>query len=120
MYSRNVTAWGVLVVAAISFYLLSVFAAAEDCHSPVQATEADWRALSHGNSHVAAMMTIATADGRRFTGSQVNYLHMLVGRAEGACAAGQSREAMARVREARALLQPDAPLDFAGGVPSQR
>ena len=75
-----------------------------DCAAAVDASRAEWRALSHSTSLNAAQH-IRTSDGRELAGSQVNYARILIGRAENACAAGQVDQARGYVHEANELLQ---------------
>ena len=77
-----------------------------DCVAAVDAIRAEWRALSHSSSLKAAQR-IRTEDGRELAGSQVNYSHILIGRAEDACAAGQVEQARSYLREADKLLHPN-------------
>ena len=58
---------------------------------------------------------IATGDGREFSGSQLNYVHVLIGRADNACGAGNVEQARGYVNEANKLLNP-AP----SGIPATR
>jgi hypothetical protein len=104
----------------------AVSAAAQPCGDAIQATKAEWLLLTHGN-HIAPSQPIITSDGRHLTGVLLNYVGVLVYRAERACAAagiveaGSSSpplaadpphtpgaEAIAYVQEAEALLHPPA------------
>jgi hypothetical protein len=80
-------------------------AAAESCSAAVQAAKAEWRSVSHG-AHVAPAQQILTSDGRRLTGSAINYAFFLISRAERACEAAQIDVSIGYVREARALFHP--------------
>ena len=65
---------------------------AQNCINTVAAARQEWRALSQGRL-VAPTQTSETSDGRRFSGSTINYMHVLVGRAEDACKAGRLDQA---------------------------
>ena len=49
---------------------------------------------------------IATGDGRWLAGSQLNYAHVLIDRADNACGAGNVEQARGYVDEANKLLNP--------------
>jgi hypothetical protein len=89
----------------------SFAAATNDCFElgdprcPISSAKADWRSLSHG-IRVAASQPIVTGDGRRLTGSEINYARVLIDRAADACNQSQHAEALATVREAQTLLHP--------------
>ena len=88
---------------------LSLFcgtAAAQDCGAAVTATKAEWRVLTSGNHRIAPSMIIATSDGRRLTGSQLNYAWALIDSAQFACADPEPAKAMAYISQVQALLQP--------------
>jgi hypothetical protein len=74
-----------------------------DCTAAMDASRAEWRALSRSN-FLKAGQRIRTGDGRELAGSQVNYSCILIGRAENACAAGQVEQARSYVKEANELL----------------
>jgi len=71
----------------------------------VDAISAEWRDLSHSSS-LKASQRIATGDGRWLAGSQINYAHVLIGRADNACGAGNVEEARGYFDEANKLLSP--------------
>jgi hypothetical protein len=71
----------------------------------VDAIRAEWRNLSH-TSFPKASQRIATEDGRWLAGSQLNYAHILIGRADNACGAGEVKQARSYVDEANNLLNP--------------
>jgi hypothetical protein len=76
-----------------------------NCVASVDATRAEWRHLSHSSS-LKASQRIATGDGRWLAGSQLNYAHVLIGRADNACGANNVEEARGYVDEANKLLNP--------------
>jgi len=76
-----------------------------DPHCPIGAAKADWRSLSHG-IRVAPGQLIITSDGRRLTGSGINYARVLIDRAEEACKQAHHAEALTSVQEAQTLLHP--------------
>ena len=49
---------------------------------------------------------IATGDERWLAGSQLNYAHIVIGRADNACGAGKVNQARDYVDEANKLLNP--------------
>ena len=53
-----------------------------------------------------ASQRIATGDGRWLAGSQLNYAHILIDRADNACGAGKVEQARGYVDEANTLLNP--------------
>lgn len=84
-------------------------AAAQDCGSAVAATKAEWQSLTQGNHHIAPSMIIATSDGRRLTGSELNYAWTLIDRANFTCTDPEPAKAMAYISEVQALLHPAPP-----------
>jgi hypothetical protein len=77
-----------------------------DCVAAADASTAEWRSLSQSN-FLNPGQHIRTGDGRELAGSQVNYSHILIGRAEDACAAGQVERARSYLKEADKLLHPN-------------
>jgi hypothetical protein len=75
------------------------------CGAAIEQAKAEWRSLTH-STHLAASMRINTNDGRHLTGSQLNYVWVLLDRADGACGAGQEREAIGYLHEAQSILHP--------------
>jgi hypothetical protein len=71
----------------------------------VDQAKVEWRALTH-RSHLDAAVRINTSDGRQFTGSQLNYVWVLLDRAQGTCDDPEPSKAMAYLHEARGLLYP--------------
>jgi hypothetical protein len=80
-------------------------AAAEGCGAALVGLRAEWHALTHG-AHVAASQTVVTSDGRRLAGSQLNYMGVVLARAEDACGSGQIEQSAAYVQQAHNLLYP--------------
>jgi hypothetical protein len=76
-----------------------------NCVASVDAIRAEWRNLSH-SSFLKPSQRIATGDGRWLAGSQLNYAHILIGRADNACGAGEVKQARGYVDEANKLLNP--------------
>jgi hypothetical protein len=95
------------VIAAFLLDIVSVTAAMAEtnCLSSVDAIRAEWRALSH-SSFLKPSQTIRTGDGRKLSGSQLNYAHVLISRADNACGVGQVEQAWGYVDEANKLLHP--------------
>jgi hypothetical protein len=75
------------------------------CVASVDAIRAEWWNLSH-SSFLKSSQRIRTGDGREFSGSQLNYYHVLISRAEDACGTGQVEQARGYVDEANKLLNP--------------
>jgi hypothetical protein len=75
------------------------------CVASVGAIGAEWRNLSHSSS-LKPSQRIATGDGRWLAGSQLNYAHILIGRADKACGASKVKQARGYVDEANKLLNP--------------
>jgi len=75
------------------------------CVASVDAIRAEWRDLSHSSS-LQPSQRIRTGDGREFSGSQLNYSHVLISRADDACGTGQVEQARGYVDEANKLLNP--------------
>ena len=73
------------------------------CVASVDAIRAQWRNLSHSSS-LKPSRRIATRDGRCLAGSQLNYAHIVIGRADNACGAGKVEQAQSYVDEANKLL----------------
>ena len=69
----------------------------------MDAIRAQWRNLSHSSS-LKPSRRIATRDGRCLAGSQLNYAHIVIGRADNACGAGKVEQAQSYVDEANKLL----------------
>jgi hypothetical protein len=76
-----------------------------NCVASVDAIRAEWRDLSH-SSFLKPSQRIATGDGRWLAGSQLNYAHILISRADNACGAGKAKQARSYVDEANNLLNP--------------
>ena len=76
-----------------------------NCVASVDATRAEWRNLSH-SSVLKPSDHIATGDGRWLAGSQLNYAHILIGRGDNACGAGNAEEPRGYVDQANKLLNP--------------
>ena len=76
-----------------------------NCIASVDAIRAEWRNLSH-SSFLKPSQRITTEDGRWLAGSQLNYAHILIGRADNACEAGEVKQAQSYVDEANKLLNP--------------
>jgi hypothetical protein len=103
--------YGLIVLLTLTSIPLSAGAApaqAErqaNCAVSVDATRAEWRNLSH-SSVLKPSDHIATGDGRWLAGSQLNYAHILIGRADNACGANKAQQAQGYVDEANKLLNP--------------
>jgi hypothetical protein len=100
-------------LVVIAAFLLEMFAvtaamAEPNCIAAVEATRADWRALSH-SSFLRPWQHIRLPDGRVVAGSLLNYSHVLIWRAENACGAGQVEQARGYISEASNLLHPGFP-----------
>jgi hypothetical protein len=80
-------------------------AADEPCGAAVQTARAEWQSLSGGRL-VAPAQQVLTADGRRLTGSAINYGHALISQADSACLAGRGDAAMASLREVQGIFHP--------------
>jgi hypothetical protein len=76
-----------------------------NCVASVDVIRAEWRNLSH-SSVLRPSDGIATGDGHWLAGSQLNYAHILIGRADNACGAGKVNQARDYVDEANKLLNP--------------
>jgi len=104
-------AYGLIVLLTLTAMPLSAGAAPAradrqaNCVASVDAIRAEWRDLSHSSS-LKASQRIATGDGRWLAGSQINYAHVLIGRADNACGAGNVEEARGYFDEANKLLSP--------------
>ena len=97
-----------LILAAIPLSARAAPAQADrqaNCVASVDAIRAEWRNLSH-SSFLKASQRIRTGDGRQFSGSQLNYSHVLISRAEDACGTGQVERVRGYVDEANKLLNP--------------
>jgi hypothetical protein len=79
--------------------------ASADCIAAVEAAQVEWRALSH-SSLLRPSQRLRLADGRVLAGSQINYSHVLIARAENSCGAGQFEQAQRFIAEANDLLGP--------------
>jgi hypothetical protein len=75
------------------------------CGAAVQAAMTEWQQLS-GGRHLAASQIVPTADGRRLRGSAIDWAHVLLGRADSACASGQTDAAMGQLREVQGIFHP--------------
>ena len=108
------SAYGLIVLLTLTAMPLSAGAAPAradrqaNCVASVDAIRAEWRDLSHSSS-LKPSDHIATGDGRWLAGSQLNYTHILIDRADNACGAGNAEQARVYVNEANKLLNP-APL----------
>jgi hypothetical protein len=112
MTSLNTTTRALIGAALFALASLPSFAAtANDCFElgdprcPIRAAKIDWRSLSHG-IRVAPAQPIVTGDGRRLTGSEINYARVLIDRAAEACEQSHHAEALASVQETQTLLHP--------------
>jgi hypothetical protein len=105
------SAYGFIVLLTLTAIPLSAGAAPAQpgrqasCVASVDATRAEWRNLSH-SSFLKPSQRVATEDGRWLAGSQLNYAHILIGRADNACGAGKVKRARSYVDEANNLLNP--------------
>jgi hypothetical protein len=105
------SAYGLIVLLTLTAIPLSAGAAPAqagrqaNCVASVDATRAEWRNFSHSSS-LKASQRIRTGHGREFSGSQLNYAHVLISRAEDACGTGQVEQAQGYVDEANKLLHP--------------
>jgi hypothetical protein len=105
------SAHGLIVLLTLAAIPLSARAAPAqadrqaNCVASVDAIRAEWRDLSH-SSFLKPSQRIATGDGRWLAGSQLNYAHILIGRADNACGAGKAKQARSYVDEANNLLNP--------------
>ena len=105
------SAYGLIVLLTLTAIPLSAGAAPAqadrqaNCAASVDATKAEWRNLSH-SSFLKPSQRIATRDGHWLAGSQVNYAHILIGRADNACGAGNVEQARGYADEANKLLNP--------------
>ena len=105
------SAYGLIVLLTLTAIPLSAGAAPAqadrqaNCVASVDAIRAEWRNLSH-SSVLKPSDRIATGDGRWLAGSQLNYAHILIGRADNACGAGNVEQARGYVNEANTLLNP--------------
>ena len=105
------SAYGLIVLLTLTAMPLSVGAAPAqadrqaNCVASVDEIRAEWRYLSH-SSVLKPSSHIATGDGRWLAGSQLNYAHVLIGRADNACGANNVKDARGYVDEANKLLNP--------------
>jgi hypothetical protein len=105
------SAYGFIVLLTLTAIPLSAGAAPAQtdrqatCVASVDAIRAEWRNLSH-SSFLKPSQRIRTGDGREFSGSQLNYSHVMISRAEDACGTGQVEQARGYVDEANILLNP--------------
>jgi hypothetical protein len=105
------SAYGLIVLLTLTVIPLSARAAPAQvdrqasCVASVDAIRAEWRNLSH-SSFLKPSQRIATGDGRWLAGSQLNYAHILIGRADNACGAVEVKQARNYVDEANNLLNP--------------
>jgi hypothetical protein len=105
------SAYGLIVLLTLTAIPLAAGAAPAkadrqaNCVASVDAIRAEWRDLPHSSS-LKASQRIATGDGRWLAGSQLNYAHVLIGRADNACGANKVEQARGYVDEANKLLNP--------------
>ena len=105
------SAYGFIVLLTLTAIPLSAGAAPAqadrqaNCIASVDAIRAEWRNLSH-SSFLKSSQRIATEDGRWLAGSQLNYAHILIGRADNACGTGKVEQARSYVDEANNQLNP--------------
>jgi hypothetical protein len=105
------SAYGLIVLLTLTAIPLSAVAAPaqadrqDNCVASVDTIRAEWRDLSHSSS-LKASQRIGTGDGRWLAGSQLNYAHVLISRADNACGAGKVEQAQSYVDEANKLLNP--------------
>ena len=105
------SAYGMIVLLTLAAIPLSAVAAPAqanrqaNCVASVDAIRAEWRNLSH-SSFLKPSQRIATGDGHWLAGSQLNYAHIVIGRADNACGAGKVEQAQSYVDEANKLLNP--------------
>ena len=105
------SAYGLIVLLTLTAIPLSAGAAPAqadrqpNCVASVDPIRAEWRNLSH-SSVLKPSNHIATGDGRWLAGSQLNYAHVLIGRADNPCGANNVDEARGYVDEANKLLNP--------------
>jgi hypothetical protein len=105
------SAYGLIVLLTLTAIPLSAGAAPAqvdrpaNCVASVDAIRADWRNLSR-SSVLSPSDHIATGNGRWLAGSQLNYTHILIDRADNACGAGNAEQARGYVNEANKLLNP--------------
>ena len=105
------SAYGLIVLLTLTAIPLSAGAAPAqpdrqvNCVASVDAIRAEWRNLSH-SSVLRPSDGIATGDGRWLAGSQLNYAHILIGRADNACGAGNVEQARGYVNAANKLPSP--------------
>jgi hypothetical protein len=107
---RTQQAWifSMLSAGLLSASLTGTAMAAGGCAAAVASVKVEWRALTHGNTHVAGAQTIVSSDGRRFAGTLLNYGWVLINRAESACEAAQVEQSMDYVHQAHALFHPES------------
>jgi hypothetical protein len=82
---------------------IGIARADEACNGAVQTAMAEWRQLSSGHP-LAPSQVISTRDGRRLRGSEIDWAHVLISRADSACAAGQAAAAMNGLREVQGIF----------------
>ena len=105
------SAYGLIVLLTLTAIPLSAGAVPAQADrqanyvASVDAIRAEWPDLSHSSS-LKASQRIATGDGRWLAGSQLNYAHVLIGRADNACGANNVEDARGYVDEANKLLNP--------------
>jgi hypothetical protein len=105
------SAYGFIVLLTLAAIPLSARAAPAqadrqaNCIASVGAIRAEWQNLSH-SSFLKPSQRIGIGDGRWLAGSQVNYAHVLIGRADNACGAGKVEQARSYADEANNLLNP--------------
>ena len=80
--------------------------AGDDCRRSVIAAKAEWLALTQGQQ-VAPSQRVRTSDGRVYTGSALNWAHVLLSRAESACAAAQVEVAASNIREVHLIFHAE-------------
>jgi hypothetical protein len=96
----------VAMAMVVAFSLSGGPAAAQDCGTAVAATKAEWQSLAQGNHRIPPGMIITTSDGRRLSGSQLNYAWALIERADFTCIDPEPAKAMAYLSKVHALLHP--------------
>jgi len=106
MWSTRSVVRTLVAASLVGGCLAGTALAAENCTAAVASAKDLWRALSHGMSHVAPSQTIVTSDGRRLSGSSLNYGWVLISRAEDACQASNVSQSLELVRQVETLFHP--------------
>jgi hypothetical protein len=105
------SAYGLIVLLTLTAIPLSARAAPAradrqaNCVASGDAIRAEWRDLSH-SSVLKPSNHIAAGHGRWLAGSQLDYAHVLIGRADNACGANNVEEARGYVDQANKRLNP--------------